>query len=141
MTDRRTFLAAPMFGAAAFALHGGARADSAASAARVVSTWDFGVAANRAGWTVLRDGGRALDAVEAGARVPEADLKNHSVGRAGCPDRDGHVSLDASIMDGVRFLALSRSGEVGAWALQPGFNYAVCDAGRQDALLPARSGI
>src|SRR2546429_493400 len=31
--------------------------------------------------------------------VAEADLKNHSVGRAGYPDRDGHVSLDASIMD------------------------------------------
>jgi N4-(beta-N-acetylglucosaminyl)-L-asparaginase len=31
--------------------------------------------------------------------VPEADLANHSVGRAGYPDRDGHVSLDASIMD------------------------------------------
>src|SRR6185369_6204182 len=69
-------------------------------AARVVSTWDFGVPANQAAWAVLSAGGRALDAVEAGARVPEADLKNHSVGRAGYPDRDGHVSLDASIMDG-----------------------------------------
>jgi len=65
----------------------------------VVSTWDFGVAANQAAWHVLSRGGRAIDAVEAGARVPEADLKNHSVGRAGYPDRDGHVSLDASIMD------------------------------------------
>ena len=65
----------------------------------VVSTWDFGVAANAAAWAVLSKGGAALDAVEAGARVPEADLKNHSVGRAGYPDRDGHVSLDASIMD------------------------------------------
>jgi N4-(beta-N-acetylglucosaminyl)-L-asparaginase len=65
----------------------------------VVSTWDFGVAANQAAWAVLSKGGRALDAVEAGARVPEQDLKNHSVGRAGYPDRDGHVSLDASIMD------------------------------------------
>lgn len=65
----------------------------------VVSTWDFGVAANQAAWAVLAGGGRALDAVEAGARIPEADLKNHSVGRAGYPDRDGHVSLDASIMD------------------------------------------
>jgi len=65
----------------------------------VISTWDFGVAANQAAWAVLAKGGRALDAVEAGARVPEADLKNHSVGRAGYPDRDGHVSLDASIMD------------------------------------------
>jgi N4-(beta-N-acetylglucosaminyl)-L-asparaginase len=65
----------------------------------VVSTWDFGVAANQAAWEVLKTGGHALDAVEAGARVPEVDLKNHSVGRAGYPDRDGHVSLDASIMD------------------------------------------
>ncbi len=70
-----------------------------APGAIVVSTWDFGVAANQAAWEVLRKGGWALDAVEAGARVPEADLKNHSVGRAGYPDRDGHVSLDASIMD------------------------------------------
>jgi len=65
----------------------------------VVSTWDFGIAANKAAWVVLSAGGRSLDAVEAGARIPEADLKNHSVGRAGYPDRDGHVSLDASIMD------------------------------------------
>src|SRR5581483_2810408 len=65
----------------------------------VVSTWDFGVPANQAAWEILSSGGKALDAVEAGARIPEADLKNHSVGRAGYPDRDGHVSLDASIMD------------------------------------------
>ena len=66
---------------------------------RVCSTWDFGVAANQAAWKVLSTGGRALDAVEQGARVPEADLRNHSVGRAGYPDRDGNVTLDASIMD------------------------------------------
>jgi N4-(beta-N-acetylglucosaminyl)-L-asparaginase len=65
----------------------------------VVSTWDFGIAANKAAWAVLSAGGRSVDAVEAGARIPEADLKNHSVGRAGYPDRDGHVTLDASIMD------------------------------------------
>src|SRR5437868_4698477 len=58
---------------------------------RVCSTWDFGVAANQAAWKVLAAGGRALDAVEQGARVPEADLRNHSVGRAGYPDRDGKV--------------------------------------------------
>ena len=43
----------------------------------VVSTWPFGVAANKAAWTVLSKGGRALDAVETGVKVPEADLKNH----------------------------------------------------------------
>ncbi len=65
----------------------------------VISTWDFGVAANQAAFAVLEKGGPSLDAVEAGVRVPEADLSNHYVGRAGYPDRDGHVTLDASIMD------------------------------------------
>lgn len=65
----------------------------------VISTWDFGVPANKAAWEILKKGGRAIDAVEAGARIPEADLNNHSVGRAGYPDRDGHVTLDACIMD------------------------------------------
>jgi N4-(beta-N-acetylglucosaminyl)-L-asparaginase len=65
----------------------------------VISTWDFGIAANQEAWKTLAKGGRALDAVEAGARIPEADMKNHSVGRAGYPDRDGHVTLDACIMD------------------------------------------
>jgi N4-(beta-N-acetylglucosaminyl)-L-asparaginase len=69
------------------------------TAVRVVSTWDFGIAANQAAWAILGKGGHALDAVETGVQVPESDLKNHSVGRAGYPDRDGHVSLDASIMD------------------------------------------
>ncbi|MEH6308198.1 N(4)-(beta-N-acetylglucosaminyl)-L-asparaginase [Olivibacter sp. CPCC 100613] len=65
----------------------------------VVSTWDFGVAANQAAWKILKKGGRALDAVEAGVKVPEADLKNVTVGKGGYPDRDGHVTLDACIMD------------------------------------------
>lgn len=65
----------------------------------VVSTWDFGKAANAAALARLQAGGTALDAVEAGARVPEADPANHSVGYGGYPDRDGHVTLDAIIMD------------------------------------------
>lgn len=43
--------------------------------------------------------GRALDGVEAGAWVPEADPNETSVGYGGLPDRDGHVTLDACIMD------------------------------------------
>jgi len=35
----------------------------------------------------------------------------------------------------VCFLAMNRHGEVGAFALHPGFVYAVCDAGKQDSLL------
>ncbi|RFZ90875.1 glycosylasparaginase [Mucilaginibacter conchicola] len=65
----------------------------------VISTWDFGVPANKAAWKVLEKGGRAVDAVEAGVRIPEADMHNHTVGRAGYPDRDGFVTLDACIMD------------------------------------------
>ena len=98
MTHRRDFFKTTL---AVSSLLGIAGTASAASTAKpiVVSTWDFGVAANQAGWEVLKSGGHALDAVEAGARIPEVDMKNHSVGRAGYPDRDGHVSLDASIMD------------------------------------------
>lgn len=106
MTDRRKFLKASLLGASASALAWGgklvAKQSSSAGAfsgARVVSTWDFGVAANQAAWAVLGKGGHALDAVETGVQVPESDLKNHSVGKGGYPDRDGHVTLDASIMD------------------------------------------
>lgn len=65
----------------------------------VISTWDFGVAANQAAWAILQANGRALDAVEQGVRVAEADLGNPTVGKGGNPDRDGHVTLDACIMD------------------------------------------
>jgi N4-(beta-N-acetylglucosaminyl)-L-asparaginase len=65
----------------------------------VISTWNFGIPANQEAWKILSNGGRALDAVEAGVKIPEADLTNHTVGRAGYPDRDGRVTLDACIMD------------------------------------------
>jgi N4-(beta-N-acetylglucosaminyl)-L-asparaginase len=65
----------------------------------VLSTWNFGMAANVEAWKILSAGGRALDAVEAGAKVPEADPTETSVGYGGLPDRDGHVTLDACIMD------------------------------------------
>lgn len=65
----------------------------------VISTWKHGMAANAGAWEVLSAGGDALDAVERGVRVTEADLTNRSVGLGGRPDRDGRVTLDASIMD------------------------------------------
>jgi beta-aspartyl-peptidase (threonine type) len=49
---------------------------------------------------VLRRGGSALDAVEAGARVVESNVEDHTVGRAGMPNLLGQIELDASIMDG-----------------------------------------
>ncbi|MEN1993573.1 MULTISPECIES: isoaspartyl peptidase/L-asparaginase [Stenotrophomonas] len=98
MTDRRRFLQAGALAAGALALPT-LQARSAAGA-RVVSTWDFGVGANQVAWKTLLAGGSALDAVEAGARWAESDLCNPTVGRCGNPDRDGVLSLDASIMDG-----------------------------------------
>ncbi len=64
----------------------------------VIATWD-NRKATAAAWEVLKNGGRALDAVEAGARIPEADPNDTSVGYGGFPDRDGKVTLDACIMD------------------------------------------
>src|SRR5688572_13855919 len=65
----------------------------------VVSTWDFGQAANTEAWKTLGNRGRAVDAVEKGVMIPEADVTNQSVGYGGLPDRDGRVTLDACIMD------------------------------------------
>ena len=65
----------------------------------VVSTWNHGMPANEAAWKILSEGGYSLDAVEAGARVPESDPKVITVGFGGIPDARGKVTLDASIMD------------------------------------------
>lgn len=76
----------------------------------VISTWKHGLAANDGAWKILSANGAALDAVEKGVMVTEDDLTNLSVGLGGLPDRDGNVTLDASIMDdkgrcgGVAFL-------------------------------------
>ncbi len=65
----------------------------------VLSTWSIGMDANKGAWDVLSKGGKALDAVEAGVRITEADPNVRSVGYGGRPDRDGRVTLDACIMD------------------------------------------
>lgn len=92
--SRRALLAA----APVAALAGAAVARTAAPAV-MVSTWDFGAAANAAGVAAGANGGSALDMVEAGGRVAEADEGNSSVGLGGLPDRDGRVTLDACIMN------------------------------------------
>ncbi|MEJ6792218.1 MAG: N(4)-(beta-N-acetylglucosaminyl)-L-asparaginase [Lacinutrix sp.] len=64
----------------------------------VIATWDV-KNATEAAYNVLEKGGNALDAVEAGCRIEEANEKGQSVGKGGLPDRDGNVTLDACIMD------------------------------------------
>ena len=65
----------------------------------VLSTWKHGLPANDAAWKILENNGSALDAVEAGAKISEADPENSSVGFGGLPDEQGKVTLDACIMD------------------------------------------
>lgn len=64
----------------------------------ILSTWSTYIEANKKGWEILKNGGRALDAVEQGARVIE-DSIDCCVGLGANPDRDGYVTLDACIMD------------------------------------------
>jgi N4-(beta-N-acetylglucosaminyl)-L-asparaginase len=64
----------------------------------VISTWDAGVNANKAAWNILYANGKAIDAVEKGVMVTEDEM-NCCVGLGANPDREGFVTLDASIMD------------------------------------------
>ncbi len=75
----------------------------------IISTWDFGIKANDAGWDILKKGGSALDAVQAGATVTEDDPTISSVGYGGYPNENGVVQLDAAIIDG-------KTGRMGAVA-------------------------
>jgi N4-(beta-N-acetylglucosaminyl)-L-asparaginase len=73
-------------------------ANSKASLPLVIATWHVEEATAKA-WEVLQAGGTAIDAVEQGCMVEEANEKGQSVGKGGLPDREGHVTLDACIMD------------------------------------------
>jgi beta-aspartyl-peptidase (threonine type) len=70
-----------------------------------------GESALPAGIRVLARGGTALDAVEACAKIIEADPTETSVGRGGRPNVLGEVELDASIVDGTTH----RTGAVAAF--------------------------
>ena len=64
----------------------------------VIATWHV-INATAKAMEILQAGGNALDAVEQGCMVEEANEKGQSVGKGGLPDRDGNVTLDACIMD------------------------------------------
>jgi len=65
----------------------------------IISTWNHGFSANMEALKQLENGKPALDAIVSGVGVCEADPDNRSVGYGGLPDREGHVTLDACIMD------------------------------------------
>lgn len=73
--------------------------NSVASLPISIATWAPNTGAVNAAMAEITAGKTALDAVEAGARIPEADPNDTSVGYGGFPDRDGKVTLDACIMD------------------------------------------
>ncbi len=64
-----------------------------------IATWGPNTTAVDAAMNEITNGKTALDAVEAGAKVPEGDPNDMSVGYGGRPDREGKVTLDACIMD------------------------------------------
>jgi N4-(beta-N-acetylglucosaminyl)-L-asparaginase len=105
MIDRRRFLQLPLFGLPFFLSDRATGQTRVASRQRVrlpviISTWDSGIIANSAGWpSLLKSGGDPLDAVEAAARAVESE-PSCCVGLDAFPDRDGTVTLDASIMNG-----------------------------------------
>ena len=103
MTDRRKFLKTSALASAALLLNSSANAEIKPNVKVnkpiVLSTWKFGLKCNETAWEILKNNGKALDAVEAGVMVCEADPNERSVGYGGRPDRDGRVTLDACIMD------------------------------------------
>lgn len=65
----------------------------------VLSTWKHGLVANEKAMEILKAKGRPIEAAQQGVMVVESDPHNTSVGLSAYPDRDGHVTLDACLMD------------------------------------------
>jgi isoaspartyl peptidase/L-asparaginase-like protein (Ntn-hydrolase superfamily) len=99
--DRRGFLFAAGATAAALAAAAPASAQAPNAGAVFLSTWDFGVEANRRAGEVFAGGGSLMDAVEKGINLVEDDPNVTSVGYGGLPNAEGEVELDAGIMDGT----------------------------------------
>jgi len=78
---------------------------------------------------VLRNGGSAIDAVEAGIRLVESNPDDDTVGLGGIPNLLGQVELDASIMDG-------RTLAAGAVAAVQGYEHPISIARKVMEELP-----
>src|SRR5207237_8605214 len=88
----------------------GARSDRTLMPVPIIVASGNGAPGLPVGIRILARGGSALDAVEACAKVIEADPTDTSVGRGGRPNVLGEVELDASIVDGTTH----RTGAVAA---------------------------
>ncbi len=103
MSDRRIFLRSSLLSSLALLVNKNATADAHMPSIKgkpiVISTWAPNEKANAEAWKVLEQGGKSVDAVEAGVQIPEGDPEDQSVGYGGLPDRDGFVTLDACIMN------------------------------------------
>lgn len=98
MVNRRKFLQLSTLAAPLLSLKNVGNNGNAQTKPIVVSTWSNGKEVNTEAWKILSAKGRALDAVEAGARYVE-DTIDCCIGLGGYPDRDGIVTLDSCIMD------------------------------------------
>lgn len=99
--ERRQFLCAGTLAWAGLSLACDRKnAPGKAAAPVVISTWDFGRAANEEAVRRLEGGSSVLDAVQHGVMQIEADPDETSVGIGGYPNREGVVELDAAVMNG-----------------------------------------
>jgi len=81
------------------------------------------------GMDILRNGGSAIDAVEATIRLVEDNPEDHTVGFNSYPNVLGELQLDASIMDGSTL-------ETGAIAAVRGYREAISIARKVKDVLP-----
>ncbi len=98
MHSRRNFLQFGTLGLGSIAFSSFIKKPKTIQKPIVISTWDAGINANKAAWKILSNKGKAIDAVEQGVMVTEDEI-SCCVGLGANPDRDGYVTLDASIMD------------------------------------------
>lgn len=89
------------------------------SKATILTTWNNQNANELAHQALLKTNTAAglLDALEKGINSVESDPNDSSVGYGGRPDRDGHVTLDACIMD--------HQGQAGSVTFMEGYKKAI----------------
>ena len=83
-----------------------------------ISTWPFSLQAVEKAADILKNGGTAADAAEAGIRLVESDPAVDSVARGGWLNANGELELDAAMMHGDTL-------RIGAVAAVKGFEHPV----------------